>query len=325
MRKRILSYLLQGKQNFWAMCPAMGYMPPFVRVLQDMQKEGLLKIVHSEISLTQKGRKTAKELKISSEKMPNFLQSDFKIDKVFLDKFSSLRKTIYPEEAFDQLQLLPQSVIKKITLAKQKDDLKNKKVVCLGDDDMVGIAAALTGQPQEILVLDIDERIVNYENDVFQKLHFPAKALKWNLIKGVPQKFKNKFDVFFTEPPDTIEGCSLFFSRGVELLKKEGGVGYLGVSQNDLALSSIFAIEKNILRMGALITQLWPRFEPYEVTGDEFDWVLGLPKSVDLPRVPWFYSDLFRTLVLKERGRPLWKKTPSKTFQDKLIKTNIYC
>ena len=323
MKTKILSYLLKKDLDFWEMAKLLGHLPDFVKALKKMKKEGLIEIKNSRLSLTKKGKEFSSSLGIYAQDLPLF-DIPIKLDNVLLKKFEKLRKKLFPKLQFDQLQILPKEVIKKIEIMRTFGDLKNKKIICLGDDDMTAIALALTNLPQKITVLDIDERIINYENKVLQKLGYGKVTFSCDLLKPLHSKFIGKYDVFLTEPPDTLEGNTLFFSRGMECIKKEGGVGYIGVSQNDFKRAKYLQLEKNILKMGAFITAVFPKFELYETYGDEFEWIFGLPKEIGLPKKPWFSADLIRTEISRKR-KPLILGKASESFKKKFLKTDIYC
>ncbi len=324
MKEKILSYLLLKKEiNFWEMVPRMGYLPDFVALLKKMEKEKLIEIRNSKIILTEKGKKSAIEKNISPKNLPGLIPQ-IKINKELLKKYRKLRKRIFPKEKFDQLQITEKGVVRKIEVMRFYQDLEKKEIICLGDDDMVGIALALTGLPKKITILDIDEEILEYEKKILDKLGYKNSVFYCDFLKTLPKKFKKKYDVFITEPPDTINGITLFFSRGIDALKKEGGVSYLGICINDLPEENILQIEKNILKMKGLITDMFPKLQEYIPSKEDFEWVKGLPREIRFPRRGWFFSDLLRIKILKG-AVPLIKGNVSKTFQKKFIKTKIYC
>lgn len=302
----------------------MGYMPNFVSVLKKMEKEGLIKIKNSYLSLTQKGKKTASFLKIISNSLPSPNLCEIKIDKKLLKNYKNFRNKVFEKEEFDQLQLSEEAVLKKIEAMRKFDDLKDKKIICLGDDDLVGIALALTKETREITILDIDKEIIDYENNVFEKLGYKKSAFLCDFLKPIPERFRGKYDIFITEPPDTVKGIALFFSRGIECLNKEGGIAYLGVSTTDLDENEFLKIEENILKMKGLITDIFSHFEGYKPSKIDFNWVLGLPKGViAMAREPWFFSDLLRVKILKG-AVPLIKGKKGKKFRENFIKTEIF-
>ena len=323
MEKKILSYLLKKKINFWELASQIAPTAELVRFLDRMEKRGLIKTVKSDLMLKNRGLKLAKKLKLSQKRILVRNGGRVKVDRGLLNKFKKLRKEGLFKEEFDQLQLLPVSVVRKVGVLGDKGDIEEKRIICLGDDDMVAIALALTKSPKEIAVLEIDDDIIKHENKIFKQIKARARAYKCNIIEGVPRKFKNKYDVFITEPPDTVFGNSLFFSRGVECLKKDGGAGYIGISETDFSRKNFLAVQKNILKMGALITDVYNKLEPYEI-GTEKTWVFNLPEKYGWPKKPWFFSDLFRAEIL-EGAKPMFMKPFKKNISKKIIETNIYC
>ena len=323
MNKKILSYILKKDLDFWETAKWIGHLADFTKDVKELEKKGLIKIENSKLSLTDKGKNLCKKLDIVPQDLP-IVDFPIKIDNNLLKKFKKIRKEVFPKTEFDQLQILPEGVIKKIEVMKMYNDLKGKRIICLGDDDMVGVALPLTRLPKDITILDIDERVIKYENKILEEFGYKKSAFFCNLLKPLPNKFIGKYDVFITEPPDTLEGNTLFFSRGVESLKKEGGVGYLGVSQNDFKRTDYLKLEKNILKMNIFISAIFPKFEFYETYGEEFEWITGLPEGVGLPKKPWFSADLLRT-ESNEKSKPLIIGTPSKHIKENFIKTNINC
>ena len=323
MEVRILSFLLKREKiNFWELCPILGNVPALVRVLKKMRRQRKIAINKSEISLTEKGKEFAALLKIKAQDLPP--EYEMKIDKSFLKKFEGLRKKIKVKLEFDQYQITSKGIARKVEFMKRKGDIFQKKIVCIGDDDFMGIALALTGLPKEIAIIDIDKSILDYETRILKELNYRPVILEHNLLEPIPEKLKNRYDVFITEPPDTVEGNTLFFSRGVECIKKKGGIGYIGISPQDFAREKYLTVQKNILKMNSLIIDILTRFEPYETLGDEFKWVFGLPKEISLPKTSWFYSDLIRTEILSG-AKPLIKRRPGPEFVKRFINTDIHC
>ena len=132
---------------------------------------------------------------------------------------------------YDQAPLTAKSVIQKVAIAKSAEDIDGKSIVCVGDDDLVSIAIALLGKPKEILVIDIDQDLLRVIGRFAKERKTKIETLKHDLRNPIPEKYRNKFDTFFTWPSETVPGMSLFVSRGVELLKNRGrSVGYMDMS-----------------------------------------------------------------------------------------------
>lgn len=319
---KVLRFLKRGSLNFWSLTKEIEYFPHYVKAIKRLKKLNLIKIKKSLITLTEKGKEFVKKENLKSLKLKK--EKREKIDRKFLEKYKKLRKRIFPKTELDQAQLTEESIVKKITLMKEKNDLSEKKIICLGDDDFFAIALALTKMPAEIAILDIDKEILNYEEKILKKLGFSPICIFQNIVKELPKKLKGRFDLFVCEPPDTLDGLVLFFSRGIEALKNKGGVGYIGVSKNDFEISNYLKFQKNILKANCLITDIYPQFEKYLTVGDEFSWIFGLPDEIELPQKPWFYADLLRIKTFPN-SRPLFKGNYPLSFSKKILKTNIYC
>ena len=146
-----------------------------------------------------------------------------------------------------------------------------------------------------------------------KNLKVKLKGLVYDLRNSIPKKFKRKFDVFVTEPPDTLNGLTLFFSRGSEFLK-ERGVAYIGVGKCDLSLKTYREFQKNMLKMGFTITDILTNFTLYRIAGDELkgEWSeINFPRWIQKPKKPWFRVDLLRAEAFSEI-KPLIKGYYSK-------------
>lgn len=317
MKKEIIEFALKKNIDFWDLAGNSRYLPDVTKPLKKIKEEGFVVIKNNKIILTKKGKKYAKKNNLFPKSLPR--RKEIKVNNNFLNKFKKYRKRIKEKNEFDQLQILPESIIEKVELMKNRGDLLNKKIICLGDDDSMAIALALTGLLKEIAIIDIDKSILDYEASALKKIGCNFKTIHHSLVNPIPRSLKRKYDVFITEPPDTVEGNTLFFSRGVDCLK-ENGVGYIGISQNDLSLKNISKIQKNILSMNMVITDIFEKFSWYETAHDEFDWVTGLPKEITPPDKQWFSSNLIRTEAIK-KGNPIIKGK----FESKLLKSIIYC
>ncbi|MDD2913576.1 MAG: bis-aminopropyl spermidine synthase family protein [Candidatus Pacebacteria bacterium] len=320
MRKKVIGILLKKNGiDFWELSSVIGHMVSCVRALKKMKKEGLVVFKKNKIILTEKGKKEAEKINAVKIEMPLKGKIILKENKSLLKKFKEVRKSFVGKVEYDQLQVKAESVIDKIELMDKKGDIKGKKIICIGDDDFVGIALAIKGGAEEIAVLDIDKDILNYEKEFFKKKKIKFKTILHSLTNPLSKEIKGKYDVFITEPPDTVSGNTLFFSRGVESLKEEG-IGYLGISQSTLEKEKIAKIQKNILDMNMVITDVFDRFSLYDNANDEFEWVFGLPEEISLPESSWFNSTLVRAENFK-KPKPFIKGKYSKA----ILETKFYC
>ncbi len=322
MRQKIYQYLLNCDFDFWDLVPEMGNLPQFVGELKKMLKEEMITISSSMISLTQKGKDQALATQISPSSFFR-IEKTFEIDKTLLKKFIRIRRRINKNISWEQLQLTCESVIRKMEIMKRRGDLVNKDIVCIGDDDMFSIALALTKLPKSVTALDIDSNVINYVNETIKKYGYEPTAQVSDFMQEVPESFKKSFDVFVTEPPDTIKGMRLFISRGIECLREHNGIGYVGLIDADLAKNDILQIQKDILETKGIITDMFDQVANYEMEKDELKFINGLPEGIEAPTHSWLFSSLMRIEYFDD-PKPLIKGSAKEPFAN-FVKPTFDC
>ncbi|MDT2236929.1 bis-aminopropyl spermidine synthase family protein [Paenibacillus larvae] len=76
----------------------------------------------------------------------------------------------------------------------------------------------------EIHVTDIDDRFLDYIRMLAEQEGLPVRCHHHDLREPFFGEIDNRYDCFFTDPPYTMEGMSLFVSRGISALKHEKGL-----------------------------------------------------------------------------------------------------
>ncbi|NHJ00789.1 MAG: adenosylmethionine decarboxylase [Candidatus Heimdallarchaeota archaeon] len=194
--------------------------------------------------------------------------SSMEIATSYLEFFSPvidfLKRRPPPEYKYDQSRSLPETVIKRSLVMLKNGDVEGKKIVLLGDDDGVSLALAYLECAKEILVIDIDIRILDFIES-FASEFDRKKILKtqlWDIRSNFPQKWMNRFDVFETDPPYTVSGFKLFIDRAHSLLKIPGyGRGYISFSSKSPQES--WVCQQHLLSTGFSIEQFISDFNYY--------------------------------------------------------------
>ena len=223
--------------------------------------------------------------------------------QIFMTKIVKSR----PESTFifDQRPVNVRTIVKRVGYLIGRNDLQNKKIAVIGDDDLTSIALAETRMAKEIVVFEIDERILNLINNISETYKFNIKVVKQDLLKTTPLKYLNYFDVFITDPTPTTKALSLFTTKGLEMLKdQQGKVGYISLypSHTDMTIS----FQTVLSRMDLLITDLIPFFNQYEIinhTLSRLDSIL-LKKYDSENKSISFYEYLMR-VETTEKSKPL--------------------
>ena len=133
-------------------------------VLNQIKKElqSLFKPTSAVTALSEKGRNASKNFKEQKkeEGIWNVLKDNkyFEITSLF-ESFQELRPS--PKRNLDQFTATIETTVTRGALLNFFGDVRGKKVLFLGDDDLTSISTALFGNAHEISVLDIDKDILH--------------------------------------------------------------------------------------------------------------------------------------------------------------------
>ncbi|MFW9867089.1 MAG: bis-aminopropyl spermidine synthase family protein, partial [Candidatus Thorarchaeota archaeon] len=198
--------------------------PTLAAVRNELVKSG---IIEKKNFLGKKGRIWVKKnLNLTFEYDPlpeNFNNIIAEIPKEFTylnDISSFLENRPSPEFALDQSHADLPTVLKKVLFLMKKGDIEGQNIIFLGDDDFISLAVGLTKLANEITVLDIDKRVLDFLSESAFKLSINNfNILSHDLREPIPQDLLNKYDVVVMDPPYTNEGLRLFLKRAREVLK----------------------------------------------------------------------------------------------------------
>ena len=172
----------------------------------------------------------------------------------------------------DQSKCTPETSLRRAVLCLKQHALIGKRILCVGDDDLVSVSIGLllqrlfpTGHhgATRVDVLDIDERFLQFIGDVAKERKLPIECRQMDLREPLPESLHGQYDCFFTDPPYTLQGMSLFVSRGISALKKEKGLPiFLSFAHKSPAF--MLAMQREFVRMGLTVSANFPRFNAYE-------------------------------------------------------------
>ena len=284
-----------------------------IEMLKRLMNDGFVKAINDKIVLTERGNKYLKENKITAFESSQCSCCDgtgYVVSEKFTSAFEEFKKVFLgrPLETaeFDQGVVPPENSIKRAEFVYERGDLERKKLLFLGDDDLTSIAMALTKLPDEVHVIEIDQRIVDYINTVSKEKNLNVMAHLYNAVNPLPDELKNKFDTFLTDPVETVKGMRVFISRCLLSLKGEGSAGYFGLSHYESSLKKWLEVEKDLMEMNLAITDVLRDFNKYLLVGERiltegFRVVKESPVKPNLPDYPWYRSTFFRVEIV---GKP---------------------
>jgi predicted methyltransferase len=177
-----------------------------------------------------------------------------------LKKYQSSRPL--PRRNLDQFYATPETTAKRAALLQQNGDIRGKRLLFLGDDDLVSIAAAATHQTAEITAIDIDQRILDFINFIKQKEKFRIRTLKYDVRHSLPKQLWRRADICFFDPPYTPNGFRLFLSRAIDALSKDGKL-YFCYGYSLRSRERVLPIQQIITAAGIVIEEKIPNFNEY--------------------------------------------------------------
>ncbi|MGB9694788.1 MAG: bis-aminopropyl spermidine synthase family protein [Caldisericaceae bacterium] len=324
---QILTNLYKGPMSLWQAINAQDSdIKGTIEVLKSLRDRGLIKFREDQILISKKGEKFLAERKIQpfiDSKCPVCHGKGLITNSSFIDvleKFTSIfAKRPSETTEFDQGVVPPENSIRRAEYVYERGDLQGKRILFLGDDDLTSVAMSLTGMPEEIVVIEVDERIVAFINEVADKEKLNLKAILYNAVNPLPQDLVGKFDTFLNDPVETVEGMRVFLSRCAMSLKGKGSAGYFGISHYESSLAKWFKVEKDLLAMNFVITDVLRDFNEYLLIGERilkegYLVVKESPVRVNAPDYPWYRSTFMRLELIDSpnplvRGEIAWDRS----------------
>ncbi|MEM1582595.1 MAG: bis-aminopropyl spermidine synthase family protein [Candidatus Bathyarchaeia archaeon] len=316
---QMIKCLLKSKMSFWEILDRNQYtVKDFVIAMNKLFSEGLIGVDGDNIYLTEKGLKYANKVilefkgEICEKCEGKRIIFDGRFNEVLENFTQVIKDRPLPNVRFFQGYMREQDVISRVALMHHYADLADKSFVLIGDDDLLSVALALTGLPSRILVLDVDAKLGEYIKEICSKYGMKIEFRQYDVSNPLPKDLVGGFDVFSSEPLETISGLKAFISRGIACLK-ENGVGYVGLSTAEASHRKWRAVERMLLGMNCVITDIIKDFSKYKTLYETANYEmftarLKFPVGGN-PGIYWYKSSLIRFEVL---GKPKPAVKPEK-------------
>lgn len=282
--------------------------------LDSLKEKGFIRYEGSKIYITDKGIEELKKINSMPYRDTKCAYCRGKLYdpnhfKDILETFKEIFRNRPSETTeFDQGVVSEENSARRLEFVYERGDLEGREIFFLGDDDLTSVIFALSKMPKRVIVVDIDKRIVNYINDVAKRYNLNLEAFEYDASKKLEEKFIGKFDTFLTDPVETVKGMRLFLSRCVQALKGKGSAGYFGLSHFESSLKKWYEIEKDLLDMNLVITDMLRDFNEYLLVGERilhegYYIVEKAPIEVEPPTISWYRSTFIR-IELIDSGNP---------------------
>ncbi len=281
-------------------------MPLVKAVLEALRERGFIQYVDGQVVVTEMGRSWAAAHNIHP--VPSFRCSTCQGRGIVFDglgravedfrRAAARRPTALQE--FDQAPITAEYALALVAMMADRGDMVGKDLLVLGDDDLLGVAAALTRLPRRVVVLDVDQRLIDLCQELAQEFKLALEARVHDLVHPLPEDLRRSFDVFRTDPPDTLPGLDLFIGRGLSGLRGPGGAGYFGVTLIEASYYRWRELQERLAqRYRVAVTDIVRDFGLYE----NWQYLLGsldatIPPQQHGPTRPWYRSTMFRIEAL---------------------------
>ena len=174
------------------------------------------------------------------------------------------------------------------------------KILFLGDDDLMSVFMA-SASDMEVHALDYDGKTLALIRRIAKENGLSIHTHKVDLIKGLPNTLKNRFDAFVSGPSWNAKSVKLFAYRGWEALKKERGCkGYLFFSPFVVS-NRLLEVQRFINSMGFQFEEIATAFNKYPIMWDysESDSIRRFANDMNvdikkLSKYPFIFSTLYK-------------------------------
>ena len=181
------------------------------------------------------------------------------------------RRAPAPRFELDQCHCTVETKLRRVLALHEADALVRRRVLLLGDDDLVSLAIASviarfgSGQTlEQLTVVDVDPNVIAFVRRELARAPFPVACLEHDLRSPLPGGLAGAFDTVLTDPPYTAAGARLFLSRAAEALS---GAGTVFFSFGSRRAETTFAVQRDLVRMGFTIQARVPDFNQYVGAG----------------------------------------------------------
>ena len=259
--------------DFWKMIDYSNIPVPYAaKIIEILKNKGIVEIKNDEIILTPLGLEIIKEEGISPIKKELRCEAcqgrtipfykDIELYRKFVEIQKDRPKAI---QDFDQGAVTPETTIARVLFIDSRGDLEGKNIIVMGaEDDLTGLAIALTRKFRQLLIIDIDERLIEFDNKIIKELGIEnVEAKVWDLRNPYPEDMLGQFDVFITDPPETFIAFKAFIERGIATIRDEGGSGYFGLTLRDSSIFRWKKFQKELIDIGCVITDIIQDFNDY--------------------------------------------------------------
>jgi hypothetical protein len=258
-----------------------------------------------EIRLTERGREASRALVGVEDEggaCPACEGKGIRLPEAWWRRFRELtEERPLPVAEYDQGFMRPEDAVARVAFMHRMGDVADREIVLIGDDDLVSVALAVTGLPRRIVVIDVDERLGAFIERANREQGFAIEFRPLDIRRPLPPDLTQRFDVFVTDPVETVPGFELFLSRAAASLRGRYAAGYFGLTTLEASLSKWHRLQQLVLRMNFVITDVLRDFSLYPERENRWERFYASYAMMSLfhieghlPDRDWYRSSFFR-------------------------------
>jgi len=230
----------------------------------------------------------------TSRFLPNYLHYARR-NKKELDAAARILKDCRADASFtrrddlDQCPATIETTLRRLALIMSMSLLQKRRILLLGDDDLLSVAIAATGFSTRIAVIDLDSDLLSRierwtKNRTVELRHHDLRL-------GFPETMAHRYDLVFTDPPYTPAGQLLFLRAGTTAIRntKSSSI-FLCSSRLYLRPNQMVRIITAAERAGLRLVGVDEDFNEYEAPPDV---ITDLQRQRDHETEMYLHSSLF--------------------------------
>jgi hypothetical protein len=170
-----------------------------------------------------------------------------------------------PLADLDHVAVTPETAVRRAYALVASYDLAGREVLCLGDHDLTSVALGLLDPGIRSSVVDIDDRVLGYVDDLAARWDLPIRTHFADLRLELPPSLREAADLVFTDPPYTPAGIELFLARAIEALGRDrAGRVLFCYSHADRQLARGLQVQQVVSRLQLVVEALLPEFNAFD-------------------------------------------------------------
>ena len=182
-----------------------------------------------------------------------------------LDAVRSIAAGLPPSRwSLDHVPATPETIADRALHLARTYALAGRTVLCVGDHDLTSVAVTLAEPAARALVVDVDERLLEFLGAVAAERGLPIVTAFADLRVGLPRSLAGRADLAVTDPPYTPAGVALFVRRALDGLDRTGHERVvLAYGFADGQLTRGFRTQSVLHELRLVVEALLPGFNRY--------------------------------------------------------------